>query len=87
MKKKLRKLKLNRETLRNLSHEEMGGVAGADTFAETNCQGTPGCTNTCFQCTATASPCTAVDCGPHETDICHITRPRFTCVFCATDNC
>lgn len=53
MKKAHRKLRLNRETLSNLSMHELGEVAGGRTTACTDSSGTSSsCTNdTCFVCT------------------------------------
>ena len=50
MKKKVRKLSLNKETVRHLTDEELKGVAGGATNHGNTCQGTCGgntCEGTC----------------------------------------
>ncbi|MGH9869344.1 MAG: class I lanthipeptide [Candidatus Polarisedimenticolia bacterium] len=69
MKKKVRKLSLNKETVRRLTDEELKGVAGGDptngntcpaTCSGNTCAGTcggPGCLDTCDQCTTYPQIC------------------------------
>lgn len=53
MKKQMRKLKLNFETLRHLTSEDSQRVLGAGSFVETNC----GVPSACWAATCTATGC------------------------------
>jgi hypothetical protein len=71
--KKVRKLSLNKETVRHLTNEELKGVAGGDktngNTCPATCQGAT-CDGTCSTCPDTCGPCITVGpstCGSPET--------------------
>jgi hypothetical protein len=63
MKKKHRKLRLNRETLRELESGDLRGVAGGATENPTRCDPNSNCV-TCDACTETRTCDTCRPCRP-----------------------
>jgi len=73
---KRKKLKLNRETLRNLSGDELGNAAGGTFSFGITCQGCTnvGCPPGSEGCTRPISPCNSCEsrCEPYETCFCTV---------------
>ncbi len=67
--KKVRKLSLNKETVRHLTNEELKGVAGGATH---NCTNANTCPATC------PTTCDGIACNP-TAPVCQISETGYTC--------